>query len=75
MRYGKFGHVEVLGTEFWDSLGMRCWAFAFWSESNPSVRVCFASRGEVPEYINSADWESLQQAKINWEASPEALPN
>jgi hypothetical protein len=75
VRYGKFAGTEVLGTEFKDTVGIRGWVFAFWSERDPRVRICFASRGELPEHITLSDRENLQSAKIAWEACPGTMPN
>jgi hypothetical protein len=67
IRYGKFAGTEVLGTDFRDIAGNRGWVFAFWSERDPLIRICFASRGELPEHIPFPDSENLQSAKTAWE--------
>jgi hypothetical protein len=68
IRYGKFAGTEILGTDFWDVAGNREWVFAFWSERDPLIRICFASQGELPQHIPSPDSENLQRAKVAWEA-------
>jgi hypothetical protein len=75
IRYGKFAGTEVLGTDFLDIAGARGWVFAFWSESDPLVRICFASRGELPEHITLPDRANLQSAKTAWEAFSGTMPN
>jgi hypothetical protein len=75
IRHGKFAGTEVLGTEFREIAGTRGWVFAFWSDRDPRVRICFAPRGELPEHITSADRENLQTAKTAWEAYSGVMPN
>jgi hypothetical protein len=67
IRYGKFAGTEILGTDFREIAGNREWVFAFWSERDPQIRICFASRGELPEYIPFPDSENLLSAKTAWE--------
>jgi hypothetical protein len=67
IRYGKFAGTEILGTDFRDIAGNREWIFAFWSERDPLIRICFASREELPEHIPFPDRENLQSAQIAWE--------
>jgi hypothetical protein len=75
IRHGMFGGTEILGTEFRDIAGTRGWVFAFWSERDPRVRLCFASRGEMPQHIPSSDRENLHTAKTAWEACSGTMPN
>jgi hypothetical protein len=60
--------TEILGTDFRDIAGNRGWVFAFWPERDPLIRICFDSRGELPEHITFPDSENLQSAKTVWEA-------
>ena len=74
IRYGKFAGTEVVGTDFRDIAGTRGWVFAFWSETDPLIRICFASRGELPEHIALPDRQNLQSAKTAWEACSATRP-
>jgi hypothetical protein len=75
LRYGNFSGTDVLGTEFQEIAGSRGWVFAFWSDRDPRVRICFAPRGELPEHITLSDRENLQSAKTTWEACSRTMPN
>ena len=75
MRTGRFGDVNVLGSQYRDQNAAKHWYFAVWSERNTNVRIHRVSNRELPAQLDSIDQEALLKAIELWEASPASQPN
>ena len=69
----RLAEIEILGSQYQNSEGVKGWHIRHWSESSNNVREVWVIDGKYPEGLSLQERDAIEESIEAWDAHPSGL--